>query len=136
MKNKKCSIWWCDRKHYALGYCKAHWAGFARYGSPYGKHDKQMRKIDDIILSARLVAVKVTEFVENKPPTEFGEIIYTWEVSEIPEVYRCPFCHEIDSKHKPLCIVNLSKNILENTGRCYNKNPETDQLLPPEELEE
>ena len=45
----KCCIWWCDRPHYAKGYCVTHYRAVERYGSPYGKHDKEFMRINDII---------------------------------------------------------------------------------------
>jgi len=52
-KNRKCSLWWCDRKHYALGYCKAHWTAIRRFGTPYGKRTAMSDKMQSIIEDAR-----------------------------------------------------------------------------------
>lgn len=124
MKNKKCYIWWCDNKHYALGLCKAHWAAYKRYGSPYGKNPKNLEKMDGLHLSACLVALGVTEFVEKYGKTELTETLkvsqdkhYTWEVRESSEPV-CPFCLGKLEDHSSMCIYVLSKGILE-----YNKTP-------------
>lgn len=114
MTSKKCSIWWCEKKHYALGLCKAHWAGLKRYGHPYGKNHEHMDKFDDEILKARLIALKVTEFEE--------EFLNNFRETGRPKnVITCPFCMSRNNEHKPLCIVLLSKSLLEKTSRCYNK---------------
>lgn len=54
--NKTCSVWFCDRKHYAKGYCVNHYRGLQRYGSPYGKHDAEFMRIDIAIELSRKVA--------------------------------------------------------------------------------
>ena len=110
---RKCEIWWCDKKHYANGYCKAHDTADKRYGSPYGRHSKQMQRIDDLVLKARLVAVLVTDFVEIKPVDELDKM-YTWETKDITT--GCPFCDGV-REHKPLCIVMLSRSILDEVHK-------------------
>jgi hypothetical protein len=47
--NKICNVWWCERKHYARGYCHAHWLALRRYGSPYGKHRVEMERAEKVI---------------------------------------------------------------------------------------
>lgn len=61
MKNKKCSLWFCDRKHYARGYCHAHWTARRRYGSPYGKHWQEYQKYDEVIQLARKIALDMQD---------------------------------------------------------------------------
>jgi hypothetical protein len=121
-ENKRCAIWWCERKRYALGLCKAHWAALKRYGSPYGKYPEHMMKIDGLFLSAYMVARGVTEFATEFDQTEFDQSDFA-EFIKNPTEFNgtCPFCMEKNNDHKTACIVNLSKDILKNTGCCYNK---------------
>ncbi len=100
MTKRKCSVWWCDKPHYANGYCKAHDTAKKRYGSPFGKHRSQMMKVENEIFKARLVALSVTEFV-----TELDSVA----------VKACPFCERVGS-HSALCTVSLSKTLLEETN--------------------
>lgn len=116
---KRCSVWWCENKYYANGYCKAHDTATKRFGSPYGKHKSQMTKVSDEILKARLIAIKVTEFVGE---TEFGQVTDEETSQAVKEFARmakkslkCPFCDGVGDEHKPLCIVKLSKSLLEET---------------------
>jgi hypothetical protein len=43
---RKCSVWWCNKRHYAKSYCIAHYRAYKRFGTPYGKHDAQFKIID------------------------------------------------------------------------------------------
>jgi hypothetical protein len=105
--SKRCSLWWCDKPFYANGYCKAHDTANKRFGTPYGKHAPQMSKINHEINTARLVAIRVTEF---------GEIERQSILNDVALHKYCPFCHSV-GEHKPLCVVNLSKSLLEDTYR-------------------
>ena len=51
--NRKCSLWWCEKRHYALGYCKAHWTAVRRFGTPYGSKTMFNDKMQSIIKDAR-----------------------------------------------------------------------------------
>ena len=100
-EKSECSIWWCENEHYALGLCKAHWVAVRRYGSPYGKHEPQIERLESAVLYGRLVAVDVLEFAQS---TEFDRI--------------CPFCHEKDGLHTTMCAVVVARRILNMTSKC------------------
>lgn len=59
MSDKKCSIWWCGRPHYANGFCKAHDTANKRFGSPYGRRVEQMSKVETLTGQAYLLAETV-----------------------------------------------------------------------------
>ncbi len=109
---QKCTIWWCDSPRYANGYCKAHDIATHRYGTPYGKHYEQYKKIEDAILKARLIALAVTEFAS---PTEFALNALQSGERVVDDIGVCPFCGESNHLHLPLCAVKLSKSLLEST---------------------
>jgi hypothetical protein len=54
MINKICTIWWCENKHYAKGYCIKHYRSFKRTGSPYGKNKALMERIEKEIDKLKL----------------------------------------------------------------------------------
>jgi hypothetical protein len=68
--DKKCSIWWCDRKHYAKGYCHAHWITNRRTGTPYGKDaqaiSKMQSRIDELEVNLKLAVVLLDLYREKQ----------------------------------------------------------------------
>jgi hypothetical protein len=56
---KSCRLWWCKDPYYAHGYCNRHWNAVRRYGNPYGRHEEDFKRINDIIEKARELAEAV-----------------------------------------------------------------------------
>jgi hypothetical protein len=58
---KTCSIWWCDNKYYAKGFCHTHWLASRRYGSPYGKNPKHDLQAEVMLSKANRIAQFILE---------------------------------------------------------------------------
>ena len=63
MTDKKCSVWWCDNKHYAKGFCIKHYRTFKRTGSPYGKNKVLMERINKEIDKLKLEIRQLKELL-------------------------------------------------------------------------
>jgi hypothetical protein len=41
--DKKCSFWFCDDPHWALGYCHRHYVNLCRYGQALSPHNRDVK---------------------------------------------------------------------------------------------
>lgn len=99
---QSCSVWWCDKPHYALGYCKAHLTAVKRFGTPYGKKLEEFARIDDTITIGRKIATVALA------------------VAETSLTGICPYCGAntiTEEEHEKDCIYNWCKIFLESTRR-------------------
>lgn len=60
-QNPKCSLPWCQGKHYAQGYCKPHYRRWLRSGSPLTKNGE----LDDLIQMNRTLIFDLAQRIHR-----------------------------------------------------------------------
>jgi len=88
---RRCGLWWCDKKHYANGFCESHNASLARNGTPISPKNAQINALLNMVEKMRYLLIHFSD-------TSVPEIAYILDKTEnqqrlfISQIGDCQVC--------------------------------------------